>query len=196
MDTIEDFVKKYRNTFVFIKQKSQEYFVEFTESREAGLYFTSPSHGTFLLKYDNALSSIRTVFPESGIYNVGDKLFQEFIRVPERQWKRSPCNSNCIFNSLDYNLQQPHSINYETLYDCFFPKYPTSIKEACDSVQVRGAVALNRKFGITISDTADYNLYYGLNCIGSITNNKITVEYEPLRQEVIDYFGQDLTWKM
>ena len=194
-ESLEDFLKKYKGTFVFLETaKEKRRLVEFVTADENSLHFTSPETGSILVRFDNAKKVIRTVFPEVGLYNIGDTLFVDFFRVPERQWKRSPCRSNCAFGIPLHNTMATPTIDYNTMSQAFAPWYPNSKEEAEKAIAERGGVALNTQFGITLSDTADYNLWYRLSCIGTIKDNQIKLNYIPLTQEVKDFFGENLTW--
>jgi len=193
-DSLDDFIKKYRNTFVFLKYKESDLLVEFVDS-DRNLIFHSPEVGQIVVRLENARKEIKCLFPKNGIYNVGSIGFSEFIRIPERQWKRSPCKSNCAIVNVAEPLIAQTRINYESVSDCFTPQYPATKLEAEQQVQKRGGVALNDKFGITLGDNSDYVLYYGLNAIGTISDSKIDVQFPPLIIEVTDYFGKDLVWK-
>lgn len=196
MDTLEDFIKKYRGTFVFLKTKHGDVLAKFMETNGDHLEFYSDEFGEIQLNLQNAWSQIDIRFPKTGLYNVGDSLFVKFYRIPERQWKRSPCRGNSAFYSLASNglMAEIPEINYPNLMETFYPWYPTEKRLAKIACAKRGGVALNRNFGITLSDIADYNLFYGLSCIGTIKDDKIDVQYQPLQQEVIDSFG-GLVWK-
>ncbi len=193
-DTLDDFLQKYKGTFVFIKPGATEYLVQFKgvdDNRD--LCFVSPKLGTVHIKFENAYEQICTRFPETGLYNVGDKSFSFFHRLPERQYKRCPHEQNSNIERIGDGAYHP--VTYNTIEDCFFPTYPKNKAQAIIFVDIRGGTALNRSFGISISDTHDYDLWYLNNHIGYIKNDKVLVEYEPIRQEVIDYFGKELVWK-
>ncbi len=192
-DTLEDFINKYKGTFVFVNQGGKELLCKFKETRDNQLLFEHPDYGNIILRFENAYENLKTKFPEKGLYNVGDLGFSMFFRVPVKQFKRSPCSGNAgLIRVFDNHLLQ---INQETINECFFPHYPKTKTDAIKSVNTRGGVALSRNIGITVSDVADFDVWFMNTEVGSIKGDKISVEYPFLKQEVIDFFGEDLTWK-
>ena len=190
MDTLEDFIQKYKNTFVFLKYKNTQILTTFMDTQGDNLIFKSPDLGTIVLKNENAQNTIVTTFPKTGMYNINGHLCL-FYRIPERQYKRSPCDKNSAIRTIIGNARQ--RIDYDTIEQCFFPMFPKSKAEAITLVNKVGAIALNRNFAVSLADIGDYDLWYKGYIIGSITNDVVDVEYEPLLQETQDYFG-GLVW--
>ncbi len=190
--TLDDFIQKYQNAYVFLKTKQGDILAKFEEATD-NLIFYSAELGEIYITFDNAKKVIITKFPKIGIYNVGEYLFSLVYRVPEKQFKASPCNKNTAIKTV--YLHNKLDINHDTLSETFNPNFPTK-PEAKKLCVARGGVALSDKFGITLSDKNEYDLYYHLNKIGNINSTDlITVEYTPLLQEVKDFFGDDLVWK-
>lgn len=190
--TLDDFLQKYKNTFVFLKSSQGLILTEFID-HDNHLWFKEPELGTIQVTFDNAKKTIVTKFPKTGIYNFGDVLFGFLYRQPERQFKCCPHHQNTSIKEVFTEQFLPIDIN--TIKTAFDSKYPHSKKDAISLVNTRGGVALNSRFGVTLSDECDFNLYYNINHIGTIHQDKIDLHYQPLLQEVKDYFGEDLVWK-
>lgn len=193
-DTLEDFIQKYKNTFCFLKYKDKSILAEYVDNIDKNIIFLSQEYGKIIIKQEHAEEILDIRFPKKGLYNLSNIGFQFFYRVPERQYKRSPCNKNCaILNVLPFGPQV--NVDKNSIEKCFFPEYPETKQKAIKLINKNGGVALSDKFGVSLSDTADFNLYLYSSFIGTITNDKINIEYIPVAQEVIDHFGKDLVWK-
>ena len=192
-ESIDDFTQKYKDAYVWLNLKGDLILTKFVGLTETALLFQQPDIGDIRIKFEQAKRSIKTRFPKRGLYNLLDGCVF-FYRIPQRQFKQSPCNGNCTMEQLGIP-NAIHQINFDNLVSCFNPVYPKTKQQAIKLINEQGAVALSSKIGLTMSDNADYDLWYHNNLIGSITNSQVTVSYEPLRQEVIDHFGEDLVWK-
>ncbi len=189
--TLDDFIQKYRNTYVFLKTASGNILTEFIEA-DRHLTFYEPDIGAIQVTFDNACRTIITKFPESGIYNFGDILFGFIYRHPERQFKASPCNGNTRIETVYTGDNQP--VNFLNIKEAFLPFFPKNKNDAIKLIDKRGGVALNNRIGLTISNDDKYDLYYQLVKIGSIdANDNIKVTNTTLLQEVKDFFG-GLQW--
>lgn len=197
MDTIDDFLQKYKNTFVFLKLKENEEptLVEFIENDGTkSLTFHNPTIGKIDIQYNTAWEKLSFKFPKKGLYNIPNKGFVLAERYPDRQYKRAPCNRNFLLTHI-YGGTWDLAVNFEHISKCFYPIYPKNKEQAEKLIQKVGMVALSPEFGITIGDTQPYNLFYHRQFIGTINEkNEINLFYEPLRQETIDFFGDKLVW--
>lgn len=189
-DTLEDFLQKYRNTYSILVIGDKEILSLCKGTNDDNeMIFYSEEAGSVLLSFESAKKQIRQRFPETGLYNIG-KTFAMFTRKPERQFKRCPADSNCKIT--DIFTEKQYGINFVNLKECFTPSYPKTKKEAQVLANTRGGVALNRMFGITIGDDVDYTLWLWDKPVGIINQDKVTVLFDPVRQEVTDYFKGDV----
>ena len=209
-ESVEDFRKRYKNTYVFLTLNGKETLVyyeqdhreEHDDEGEDEFSFWSPIYGSILVDADCAMGRLSFIFPEAGLYNINEECY-EFNRNPARQWKRAPCQDNTSFTSPLKNIGlgiQNIILDHNSAQELFFPSYPNSIEEAIDNLKTM--VALNGKFGISNSATKDLNkllFWYKSEPIGYInpTEKTIEIHVKQLYQEVVDYVKKEAwTWRL
>jgi hypothetical protein len=202
-ESIEDFRKRYKGTFVFLNIEGKEQLVYYEHDEEESFSFWSPVYGDILVDKECAMSRLSFIFPENGLYNIGGTCW-EFNRNPARQWKRAPCHENTVFSNPLHLLgvlgRERLSLTSGTAQELFFPSYPNSIEEAIENL--KPMVALNLKFGISCSATKDKNkliLWYKNDPIGYANPETKTIEVyvKQLYQEVVDFIKREAwTWSL
>ena len=193
-ESIEDFRKRYKGTYLFLDIKNKKYLVRYEEDDQEYFSFSSQKHGILLVNENTARNNISFHFPKPGLYNLTTHAIF-FSRYPARQWKRAPHPDNVIVTSINYtsSYKEPISnFDFNIAENIFFPKYPSSTKEAIEKLK-KNTIAINTKFGISKAPKKYDNLFLLLyNCfpIGTIDNknNTIVVKHTPLLQEVKDYY--------
>lgn len=199
-DSIEDIRKKYKGTYLFLELQNKEYLVQYDNDEHGNFTFISPEHGSLLVKEETIRTKLKPYFPKSGLYNLENNAIF-FSKNPIRQWKRGLCQENGILTKLSSTntYVQYIDIDFESVTNLFFPKYPKSTKEAI-AILKKETIAISPKFGI---ETAPKNYKEGhillYNCfpIGTINNNDntIVVKHNPLLQEVKDhYYTKEPEW--
>ncbi len=202
MDSLEDFDRKFRNTFFTIKDVKEipnNTVVEFLQYTDKNLcIFNSISYGKIALKYDHIWDKIEIFFPEIGLYNL-DKTFIFFSRNPQRQWKRNPTHGNCSIESPVLSFISENKLNSRINLESFTQikqsVFPT-LKEATDLLQNQEVlgVALSTRFGLTFSQTTKlFHIWFHKTIIGTLDlKTKAIQTYAPnLKQEVIDFFRKE-----
>lgn len=198
LDTPEDLTRKYQGSYIFHNGISPDnlFFFHRVQADPLRIVLESPEVGELILNFDKQ-KEIFAAFPPKGIYNVlKDQHYVQFVRYPERQWKRGISMANCRFSSLVHGSHR-REVSFNLLKDIFFPKYPKSKEEVKDMLKDKVSIALNKTLGLAKSNDKHY-ITCGTQFIGECDKdlNNIRIHYEPLRQECIDFFGEDLSWKI
>lgn len=204
IESIEDFRKRYRNTYVFLLLNGKKQLVLYEEDDEVNFHFYSPKYGSIIISCDEVRELISLRFPEQGLYNVHNGLVL-FSRYPARQWKRAPCGENVSFKNiqslLDFKSREPTKFTSMVAEKLFYPDYPESIEKAFEKVTSNSGIAINKDFGVTISieKLEDPFVLWYRNCpVGTINpkNHIVTVHFKPLFQETFDFFmkGDPFKW--
>jgi len=173
--------------------------VRYESDNEEDFSFYSGTYGDLLVDEETARENITLVFPPMGLYNVDGQACM-FVRVPQRQWKRAPCEDNVtiypILRELHLNCpQKPITMN--SMEQIFFPEYEKSIDKA---VLMSPSVALSLNFAITDTNTDDKNqriLWFQSSPVGIllIKEREIHVKYHAFYQETLDFFRKgEYTW--
>lgn len=177
-ESIDDFRKRYRGTYVFLDFSGDTHLVQYVEDSDNEFIFKSPKYGEIVLNEDTVRRTIKLKFPPSGLYNVaGNAVF--FARIPARQWKRAPCQDNCvILNILNCFKRVPVKFSIETLNEIYNTIYPENLDKAL--AELKYSTALSNKFGISVSHLADKDTFlFWYKC------NPIGVGYKSVKELVI-----------
>jgi len=191
----EDYIKYFKRTYISLELKEEKpSLVEFIEKRNGKFIFCSPETGNILLNPKEAMEITKPFFPETGLYNIFDAATL-FIKLPARQFKRAPCYENCLILDILQELNLPNKeynrINLEFLNEILKNIYPKNLIEAIKTI--KQTKALSKTFAISQTYTDNPNefiLWYRTIPIGLINSKEqaIHIKYEPLFQEVLDYF--------
>lgn len=194
-ETLEDFRRRYKNTYVFLKIKGENHLVSYESDNEEDFSFYSGKYGNILVDEETAREAISFSFPSAGLYNVdGQAVF--FCRNPLRQWKRAPCPDNVsispILKELQLNIAFPE-ISFKTMEQVFFPEYPNSLEEV---EEVTHSLALNKSFALSASHTENpenWILWFNTSPIGIVDKrtHTISIKYHAFYQETLDYFRKE-----
>lgn len=196
-ETLDDFRKRYRGTYLFLKIKDKDYLVRYEEDNGERFVFFSEDRGNILVTEETARTNLTYYFPETGLYNIQENVYL-FSRYPARQWKRAPCAENTSIVKLG-DLHLTKNFSFELANAIFYPKYPDTTTEALEKLK-NTSQAINSKFAImkgTGKHKKSILLFYKATPVGLVDNNQniIQVKYKPLLQEVKDYYNnKEPTW--
>ena len=203
-DSVEDIRRKLSSTYVkYTPEPDEEYILFVNEVETNHVEFYSRNLGEIRVTMDKFRQFTTFHFPDSGLYNIGDSCC-EFLRRPERQWRKAPCSENVqvnpITNTIRTHRPLPVAFNTDTFTNLFRPKYPKNLQEAIDTL--KESTAINKNFAVSISGYADPNrflFWYRSNPIGVIDNKDKTIRlnYHLLKQEVEDLLNErEPAWKL
>lgn len=197
-ESLEDFRKRYKGTYLFLKVNGKEHLVNYESDDEECFYLNSPTFGSLVVNETSARNDISFYFPKVGLYNLPSGM-TEVTRYPARQWKRAPCRDNvgfiAPFEYLSGLLQPRFSFDFFLAQELFFPKYPKNLAAAIGMCTQNKAVALTRSFGVSFGPPKEeysHLLWYRTTPIGRIypKTSKIELAHKTLYQETIDYFSK------
>ncbi len=201
-DSTSDLQKKFRNTFCFLELNGKKHLAEYTDDNgEDAFYFKSPEFGEILIDRETVDQSLTYYFPENGLYNVQGQAI-DFVRYPERQWKRAPYRENCrivpILSAIGIALGRVNEINLHNLEEIYSGIYPQSLEKAVASLKY--SIAVNREFAISKTTTSEKDqllFWFKSQPIGTldIKSKKIEIIFQPLYQEAQDFINkQEPSW--
>lgn len=191
-ETLDDFRKRYKHTFLFLNLKEKHHLVRYDEDDGDRFVFYSEEYGNILVREETARNNLTHHFPETGLYNIENEAHL-FTRYPARQWKRAPCQDNVLVQRIT-NPYINKDFLFETANAIFYPTYPSTTNEALENLKNQ-SIAINTSFGLT-KGTGKYKkailLFYNKTPVGLVDNNHntIQVKYKPLFQEVKDYYNK------
>lgn len=204
-DSLEDIRKKYRGTFCFLDLNGKKHLAEYTDDNgDQTFYFKSPNFGEILVDRETIDNCLTYKFPQSGLYNVSNEAV-EFVRLPERQWKRAPFRDNCmlvsILSTIGITIKKSHlDISLLNLEEVFKEKYPNSLEEAISTLKY--SKALDKNFAIswpTRNHETEILLWFRRQPIGIIKPEEKLIEivFQPLYQETSDFLrDKEPTWQL
>lgn len=205
IESLEDFRKHYRHTYVFLEIDNKKYLVSYESDNGDDFVFESKQFGSIIVKEKTAQEKISFYFPKAGLYNINGLGPVDISRLPARQWKRAPCVDNVRLVSIHKKLITFDSrwISFTTnvAHDIFFPKYPGNTIEALNKIPEKG-IAINSYLGVTKAPEkykGNFILWYRQAAIGLINPElkEITVKYAPLYQEICDHYNKkEPEWKI
>ena len=204
IESLDDFRKRYRNTYVFLEINGKNHLVNYESDDEESFIFISPTFGDLIVNEKTAREKISFYFPKAGLYNLASGM-TDVTRYPARQWRRAPCHENTRFKPITNIIAREPTIrnlfSFETARQLFFPEFAKTTHNAIESLHKKGT-AINRLFGVTKAPEkydAEYILWYRQSPVGIIDQKKqeITVRYVPLYQEVCDHYTKkEPTWQV
>jgi len=203
-ESLEDLRKHYRSTYVFLEIEGKKHLTFYGGDNEEEFIFQSPTFGDLLVNTDTVREKLTFLFPKAGLYNLNNGVY-DFTRNPARQWRKAPCGDNTRFrgitDSITLRAVPKIHFSFDIAEHIFFPKYPRTTEEAVQNIPKDG-IALNRNIGITIAPEkydAEHILWYRQAPVGTLDSKKkeITVKYQPLYQEIYDYYTKkEPQWKI
>lgn len=197
MDSIEDFHKKYHQTWVQYvgKDKISPAIIELVSFDEDMVFLRSQDEGLVSVQYsENSFANKLDLSPpQTGFFNYNGHALVLF-RTPARQWRRGLCNENHeIYNPFKKLLHEGAycpSFGSKTIVALFSPSFVCNPDEAramfSNSIH---SVALSRRLAISKSpiEQSSYPLiWFGCNPCGFVRGQKFVVEDETFQQEVED----------
>lgn len=195
-ESLDDFRKRYKGTYLFLKIDGKEHLVNYEADDEESFFFTSPTFGSLVVNENSARNNINFYFPKVGLYNLPTGM-ADVTRHPARQWKRAPCRDNVHFYGPYEHLigaRQPRfTFDFFLAQELFFPKYPKNLIAALQMCTDTKAVAFSSDFGVSTGPKKEnYSniLWYRSTPVGKIypKENRIEVAHKTLYQETVDYF--------
>jgi len=189
---IDEMKKKYENThLVLIKPDGSEILVTYKGFADNLHYFKDELNVDIKVRHETDYRIV-CVFPERRLFNT-DKIALEFVRLPNRQYRRGICKDNVRIYSPIRALWSSESSpwNLSTLRDALYPKYPSCAEEAIQKLEAKQviSIALNDKFMISLSFTTKkehFYLWYCNKCIGYFHKDMFKIEHKLFTQEVLD----------
>lgn len=196
VDTLEEFAKKYRHTFVRWIQDNKIWvaYIEGCNLDDSNVHLTIETIGNVILNYPQRLSELILDSPDSGLFNHNDHALYLF-KTPARQWQRGLCAANHevynpfarLFNQGVYRAQ----FGRGTVMSIFNPKYRADVAKAVEAVvdHVPKSLAITRNLMISKSVLKDVNnplVWYKTTPVGHIRDGKFVIEDELYQQEICD----------
>lgn len=199
---VAEFVKKYKNCFVFLQKDSTSekvllYFDKYSEKDRRFHFSTLKSELVYKIKYDTT-AIISASFPEQTLFTY-DKTLYFFTRVPARQYSKAPNSDNCVFYNINKRLTYKRLVPelaeislFEKAYTPTFVRLETAIPLLQEDKEASG-FALSTEFGITLSPYSDevFLLWYQTIPIGEIRDKIIEIKVPVFKQEVLDFTNRN-----
>lgn len=194
-DSNEDILRKFQHTYVCMDINGNEYLVELVEEIEDGYLLFSPKFGEITVDAQHLRERLSVKFPKPRLFNF-KRMAYYFNKSPERQWKRAPCNHNCVaaplLNSVQFSdIERPTPFNLRMLETILNPVYPSSLDSALENMEL--SIAISKEFGVTASpwpEKGSHILWYKTAPVATIDpkEKQIIVKHRSLLQETLDYF--------
>lgn len=196
MDSLEDFSKKYRQTYVRLRNKDGRLLtasVDRIDMDQHLVSFNVDALGLLTLKYPACMSEINTDLPEAGLFNYNGHALHLF-KMPARQWQRGLCGANHeIYNPLKKLLSEGmyRAIITRGSVEAIWKRDFVSVDEAVARMTAlnRGpsvAITLNLMLSKSPTAQADPLVWYKTTPVGFVKNGKFLIEDEIYQQEVHD----------
>lgn len=210
---VAEFEKRYTNTWLYIEQpgKIADFFM-FKKAGEGKYKFWNPEYGYITLNEETEVT-VSCVYPPLGFFNTGSG-FAHFQRYPERQWKRAPCQNNCVVRQRHLTMRASNNIavDYTKLQDALKGNFgPKNLTQCIDNILAMTKVvdkvdgcALNRQWAVSISPTSlgynDFLLWYMNLPVATMSIGVIDTRlYNPMvKQEIMDLLRDtnDINWEV
>jgi len=189
---IDEMRKKYENThLVLIKPDKTEHLVTY-KCYDNGFHFFKDELGVDIKLRHETDYKVVCMFPERRLFN-HEGVALEFIRLPNRQYKRGVCKDNVRIYSPVRAIWQTdgHPWSLTTLRSALYPEYPATCQEAIDKLKKNEivSIALNEKFMLSLSFTTAKNAFYLFYCnkvIGTFEKDVFYIKHPLFKQEVLD----------
>lgn len=192
---IDEMSKKYLNTYLLLRTAGERDIVVCYLGFEGDYHIFSDENGVKIKLSHATKQRIFCKFPERILFN-HNKQALEFVRLPNRQYRRGICKDNAIIQDpvrILWGLATSSNLNHKILQSALKAQYPENCESAINTLLKPEAVsiALNSKFAISLSFTKDpdiYFLFYSNKCIGYWTqkDKKFVIKNKEFRQEVLD----------
>lgn len=187
---IDEMQKKYNNTYLIL-QTSQPSLVMYKGFSDGMHQFVDELGVRITLSPDSEYD-LYCKFPERQLFNHRGQVY-EFIRRPNRQYRRGVCRDNCMIYSPVRRLYSGGSVDWDMkfLWAALYPQYPANCAEAIELLKSESvaAIALNEKFFISHSLTREssvYFLWFSNVLIGEFHKEVFTIKHKNFQQEVLD----------
>ena len=189
---IDEMKRKYENTYLIITApEGKEMIVLYKGFANDYHWFKDELNVDVRLKHETNCT-VHCRFPERRLFNHNGAAY-EFIRLPQRQFRRGICKDNAKIYSPIRSWWNSGGMNLEVslLNSALYPVYPTScddaIKQLTDKVAV--GVALSPKFFVSQSVTVEkdrFHLFYMNILIGYFQKDTFYIKHDLFRQEIFD----------
>ncbi len=185
--------KKYTNTYLVLQTKDgQEHVVIYKGAHDRFHHFTDVDGVTIRLTQETEHKVI-CVFPERKLFNSAGMAL-EFIRLPNRQYRRGICKDNVkIYSPVREMVNRDgHPWNIHTLQDALYATYPQTCVEAIEQLckQEILSIALSEKFMLSLSiehgAASRLHLFYMNKLIGYFLKDTFFIKHLMFKQEVFD----------
>ena len=204
-ETLEDFRRKYKGTYVLLEYNDKKNLVYYSGDNERDFVFKMLDYGDILVDQKTARENLNLFFPEQGLYNIDEQVIH-FSRNPNRQWKRAITAENTymwnIFSDINRNCYCPN-LSLKTVNQMLYPVY-SKLDDAIKKLEKETVlgIAINKNIAVSQPEKAGkepYVLWWKSRAIGYVLHevSTLNVVYEPLRQEVLDFCRkEEPTWKV
>jgi len=190
--SIQEMDKKYTNTYVVLqKPNGEECIVIYKGYNDNYHIFQDENSVSLRVKHDTNLK-VFCKFPERCLFNT-EGLALEFVRLPNRQYRRGICKENARIYSPPRLLWggDGHPWSIKVLQEALYPTYPKSCEEAIEGIKnkKRASTALSPEFMIShsITETKDIlHLFFSNKVIGYFKDGVFFIKHALFRQEVLD----------
>lgn len=200
MDSIEEFDRKYRNSYIQFERADGTIcpaYVNGTDLEDSiSLYTNEPGLGEMLLRYPECGSKLHLDTPEAGYFNhhgaIGYALY--LFKEPGRQWQRGlTSTTHKIYNPfqkfLTDGIYRP-KWGMRLVNSIFKKNFTTSIIDALNLLGTKKcvSVAITKDLMISLSPLpgGDKLVWWRTLPVGILTHGKIEVHDQLYEQEVHD----------
>lgn len=194
--SVDEMSKKYLNTFLVLKSKnSNNPLVVCYKGHEDGFFVFVDEHGMKIILNHDTDVEIINMFPERCLFN-SNKVALEFVRMPNRQYKRGMCKDNVqIYSPVRKTMDgRAYNWNIKTIKDALFPVYPKNCEEAIEALANKdvASIAINPTFMLSQSITNNtktkriYHLWFSNKVIGYWEKGTVHIKHNLFKQEVLD----------
>lgn len=190
--SIQEMDKKYTNTFVILQKPSGEEQVIMYKGFDGDFHLFQDEQGVNLRVKHETNVKIFCKFPERCLFNT-DSQALEFIRLPNRQYRRGICKENARIYSPQRQFfnGDGHPWNISTLHHALYPEYPSNCEEAIAKLATKKmiSVAINDQFMISHSITNEkdiFHLFFSNKVIGYWKQGIFYIKHQLFKQEVLD----------
>ena len=206
LEDMDEFRKRYENTYLFITMNNIRRLYYVTEVRATSILVFHSSVGTLEINRNTEVV-LEVAWPEQGLFNFKNGLYWA-ARIPDRQWRRAISTKNIWLSNVVEELYStgPVKINEDSLEAAFETPVYQGLAKAVEQIATTYSwgVALNRKWGVTHTPspkvTKNFILWRGRRVVGTVNfkSKTIDVKFPPLLQEVQDLnsYKENGLWKL
>jgi hypothetical protein len=197
MENIEEFSKKYSNTWIRYKSATaskelRPAFIRQIDFADMLVYLEVVDLGKITVRYSEAQfeEHIELGVPKTGYFNHNGFAFLLY-KTPARQWARGFCNTNHeIYNPFKKLLNDPYqpSFGISTVTSIFKRTFPKTPDESLKCLETAQSVALSRHIMLSKSPLEDKFplVWFDANPVGFVKRNKFVIEEDVFSQEIQD----------